>query len=162
MYQISQYPSREKMIEKAFKSESDGANTSNPFGKEILHPGGGGVIVEGSNRATIAARPGSSARVASAVIVALPSFIRQRIGSNCGWFVTCSSDSRRYLPELRSQSQACTGSMPFIQGIRSEKCLGKVMRFEESAVVWCVMGASADIDYRILPICRKTTCLYSQ
>ena len=63
VYQISQYPFREKRIEKALGSQPGGTKGSKAFGNEILHPGGGGEIVVGSSRTTIAARPGSSAEV---------------------------------------------------------------------------------------------------
>ncbi len=154
VYQISKYPSSEKRIVKAFRSQSVGANASNAFGKEILHPGPGGAIVVGTSLATIAARRGSSARVGSHG-TDWPSMIIERTGSSCGWFRTCSSDSRRYLPGAMRRIQASRVSAPRIHGIRSEKYFGKAMRFDASAVACAGMSWSGGMRvlgfYPILP-----------
>ncbi len=158
VYQISQYPSGEKRTEKAFGSQLSGTNGSNAFGNEILQPGprvdGGGAIVVGTSRATIAARLGSSALVGSDTLADFPSRISNRIGSSWGSPWTCSSARRRYLPDVTSQSQTCTGSVPRNHAIWSETCFGSVMRFAISAVVCDGTNASVAIFdplYHVLP-----------
>jgi hypothetical protein len=136
VYQISQYPSSDKRFETALTSQSDGAKTSNARGKESLQPGGGGATRAGKIRATIAARLISSECVGSSSAADFPSRINDRTGSNCGSPFTCSSERTRYLPASMSSTQLRTGSFPSNQGIRSEKCLGNVTRFEVSVVVW--------------------------
>ncbi len=145
VYQISKYPSSEKRIEKAFRSHSGGTNASNAFGKEILHPGFGGAIAVGTNLATMAARLASSAQVGSVGPAGFLSRITERTGSSCGSLCTCSSDSRRYLPGDTRKIQASSVSVPLIHDKQSEKYLGKVMRFEVSAVVCTGMSASGGI-----------------
>jgi hypothetical protein len=148
VYQISRYPSSEKRIEKALRSQSGGTNASNAFGKEILHPGLGGAIIIGTSLATIAARLSSSPQVGSVGAADFPSRITARTGSSWGSLCTCSSESRRNLPGATRKIQASRVSIPRIHGRQSEKHLGKVMRFDVSAVVWTGMSASGDI-YRL-------------
>jgi len=155
VYQISKYPSSEKRIEKALRSQSGGTNASNAFGKEILHPGLGGAIIVGTSLATIAARLGSSPQVGSVGAADLPSKITERTGSSSGSLCTCSSDSRRYLPGATRKIQASRVSVPWIHDRQSEKYFGRVIRFDVSAVVCTGMSAFGAICrlrfYPVLP-----------
>jgi hypothetical protein len=135
VYQISRYPSSEKRIEKAFRSQSGGTNASNAFGKEILQPGLGCAIIVGSNLAIIAAPFASSPYVGSVGTTDFQSKITERTGSSCGSLCTCSSESRRYLPSAKRKIQASRVSVPWSQGRQSDKYLGRVMRFDVSEVV---------------------------
>lgn len=136
VYQISKYPSRQKRIEKALRSHPGGINTSNAFGKEILHPGGGGAIVVGTSLATITSRRSSSAKVGSLASVGFLSKINERTGSMRGSLCTCSSDRSRYRPASKSRSQTRSRSVPWSHDTQSDNSLGTVMRLYVSAVTW--------------------------
>jgi hypothetical protein len=106
----------------------------------------------GANLATSAARGLSTTRIGSVGSTELFSMTSERIGSKCGCSRTWSSDNMRYLPGAMSNSQARCGSSPCIHGIRSDKCLGSVRRFEESRAIWvAISGVSKTIPYPSLP-----------
>lgn len=135
MYQISKYPSNETRIEKAFRSQPDGANSSNTLGKGSRQPDLQCAIDIGANLTTFAASVSSSALVGSLPAPGSGCKSNARIGSNSGSLSTSSSESNRNLPGSTSKSQACTGCVPRIHGARSARLLGMTMRFEASAGV---------------------------
>jgi hypothetical protein len=150
VYQISKYPSNETRIEKAFRSQSDGANSSNTLGKGSRQPDLECAIDIGANLTTFAASVSSSALVGSLPAPGSGCKSNARIGSNCGSLSTSSSESNRNLPGSTSKSQTCIGCVPRIHGARSARLFGMTMRFEGSAVV-CARRRSGAMAFQLNP-----------
>jgi hypothetical protein len=150
--QISRYPSSDRRIENAVRSHPGGVNTSNALGKDIRHPGLGGVMVVGRSLATIAARLVSSEKVGSVGPADFPSNINERTGSSRGSLCTCSSDSRRYRPSSIRRIQASRLTVPRIQDRQSEKYFGNVSRFDVSTVVCRGMRGLVTMDLVVYPL----------
>jgi len=138
VYQISQYPSSENIIESASGLQSSGASTSKSAGQLIRHSSLCGPTFIGIRHATWALSCEVRAKLMAALFSDGPSKSNSRIGASFSSLLTCSSETRRYLPLSIANSQASistTFGIHLSQSRKSVNCRGKSSRFP-SAVRW--------------------------
>lgn len=138
VYQISQYPSNENMIENASGLQSSGASASKSPGQLIRHSSLCGVALIGTRHATWALSFELRAKLTAARSSDGPSNSNRRIAAIFSSLRTCSSDTRRYLPTSTANNQPST-STTFVghlsQSRGSVNCRGRSSLFP-SAVRW--------------------------
>jgi hypothetical protein len=138
VYQTSQYPSNENIIESASGLQSSGANASRSPSHVIRHSSLCGSALIGIRDATRALSCELREKLIEARSSDGPSSSNRRIGASFSSLRTCSSETRRYLPTsiVKNQPSTSTPSVRhFSQSRRSVNCRGRSSRFP-SAVRW--------------------------
>jgi hypothetical protein len=132
VYQISQYPSNENIIEIASGLQSSGANAPKSPGQVIRHSSLCGTALIGMRHATWALTSKAWAKMIAARSSDGPVNSNRRIGASFSSALTCSSETRRYLPVSTANIQPSTSPSAAgqaSQSRRSVNCLGRSSRF---------------------------------
>ena len=132
VYQISQYPSNENVIESALGLQSSGASASKSPGQVIRHSSLCGTALIGMRHATWALTSKVWAKMIAARSSDGPSNSNRRIGASFSSLRTCSSETRRYLPVSTANNQPSTSPSSVGHGSQSRRsvnCLGRSSRF---------------------------------